>query len=45
VELDGLRGDEERCGHVTVRLALGDEAGDLEFLRRELFPSRGLSTA
>jgi hypothetical protein len=45
VELDRLRSDEERGGHVAVRLALGDEAGDPEFLRRELFPSRRLTTA
>jgi hypothetical protein len=45
VELDGFRGDEERRGHVSVRLALGDEAGDLQFLRRELLLSRGLTTA
>jgi hypothetical protein len=40
-----LWGDEECCGHVTVRLALDNEVGDLEFLRRELFPSHGLTTA
>jgi hypothetical protein len=45
VELDCLRGDEERCGHVAVGFALGDEARDLEFLRRELIPRRGLTTA
>src|SRR5215218_8938289 len=45
VELDCLRGDEERCSHVPVRLALGDETRDLQFLRRKLFRSRRLATA
>jgi len=44
VELDRLRAEEERRGHVAVRLALCDVKCDLKLLRGQLLGRRGIAS-